>query len=245
MEAIVKMPVVRGLIERRLLVNYRVDADVMMTQLPPPFRPKLAPDGSAVAGICLIRLSSIRPPLVPGAFGIRSENAAHRIAVEWDGPYGTQEGVYIPRRDSSSRVNALVGGRLFPGVHHRASFRVLEDGGRYRVDLRSLDGAVHVCVDGNVAADLPSGSVFPSVQCASAFFERGSLGYSATRRPGHFDALELRSFGWRVEPLEVTAVASSYFEDERLFPPGSVQFDCALLMRNIAHEWHARDQLCA
>jgi hypothetical protein len=239
------MPAVRGLIERRLLVNYRVDANVMRKQLPPPFRPKLAPDGSAMAGICLIRLSGTRPPLVPGAFGIRSENAAHRIAVEWDGPAGTQEGVFIPRRDSSSRVNVLVGGRLFRGVHHRARFQVREDDRRYCVELHSLDGAAHALVDGRVAVELPAGSVFPSVQDASAFFERGSLGYSATHRPGHFDGLELRSFGWRVQPLEVDVVASSYFENETLFPRGSVQFDCALLMRDIAHEWHARDQLCA
>jgi hypothetical protein len=174
------MPAVRGLIERRLLVNYRVDANVMRKQLPPPFRPKLTPDGSAMAGICLIRLSGIRPPLVPGAFGIRSENAAHRITVEWDSPAGTQEGVFIPRRDSSSRVNVLVGGRLFRGVHHRARFQVREDDRRYCVELHSLDGAAHALVDGRVAVELPAGSVFPSVQDASAFFERGSLGYSAT-----------------------------------------------------------------
>ena len=29
------------------------------------------------------------------------------------------------------------------------------------------------------------------------------------------------------------------FADEALFPAGSVTFDCALLMRNIAHEWQA------
>ena len=29
------------------------------------------------------------------------------------------------------------------------------------------------------------------------------------------------------------------------FPPGAVAFDCALLMREIAHEWHAREELCA
>jgi hypothetical protein len=240
----VNLGVVRGLIERRVLVNYRIDPDVVRKQLPAPFRPKLAPDGSAVAGICLIRLSSMRPPLIPSPFGLRSENAAHRIAVEWNSPSGTQEGVFIPRRDSSSRLNVLVGGRLFPGLHHPARFHVLEDGQRYCIEFRSLDGAVHALVDGTVAADLPSESVFPSVRDASTFFEAGSLGYSATRRAGRFDGLELRSFRWRVDPLEITAVASSYFEDETRFPSGSARFDCALLMRDIAHEWHARDPIC-
>ena len=33
------------------------------------------------------------------------------------------------------------------------------------------------------------------------------------------------------------------FEDRALFPPGSVEFDCALLMRGIEHEWQGRGQL--
>jgi hypothetical protein len=240
----VKIPVMRGLIERRVLVNYRIDPDVMASQLPPPFRPKLTRDGQALAGICLIRLSGIRPRLVPSPLGIRSENAAHRIAVEWDTRLGTQEGVFIPRRDSSSRLNAAVGGRLFPGVHHRAAFRVQEIDPHYRIELSSLDGYVRVLVEGQVAATLPESSTFQSVDEASRFFERGSLGYSSTPRTGYFDGLELRTFSWKVEPLRVTATISSFFEDEAMFPRGSVQFDCALLMRNVTHEWHAVDQLC-
>ena len=49
-------------------------------------------------------------------------------------------------------------------------------------------------VEGLVAAGLPPTSLFGSLQEASAFFERGSLGYSVTARPGQFDGLELRSF---------------------------------------------------
>jgi hypothetical protein len=30
----------------------------------------------------------------------------------------------------------------------------------------------------------------------------------------------------------------SDFSDSRRFPEGSVEFDHALIMRNIAHEWH-------
>jgi hypothetical protein len=36
----------------------------------------------------------------------------------------------------------------------------------------------------------------------------------------------------------VEEVHSSYFADEKRFPPGSVSFDCALAMRNLEHEWH-------
>ena len=107
-----KLPVRRGRIARRLLVNFRVDPDVLSRLTPKPFRAKLV-RGWGLAGICLIRLEAVRPSGMPAALGIASENAAHRIAVEWSAGGGTShEGVFIPRRDTSSRLNALVGGFL-------------------------------------------------------------------------------------------------------------------------------------
>ena len=64
-----------------------------------------------------------------------------------------------------------------------------------------------------------------------------------TENAREFDGLELRSFGWKIEPLAVEAVESSFFANEQLFPRGSLEFDCALLMRDIEHEWHARPTL--
>ncbi|MFL5338629.1 MAG: DUF2071 domain-containing protein [Gemmataceae bacterium] len=239
-----RIPVIRGVIERRLLVNYRVDPAALAKLLPPPFRPKLVGD-YGMAGICLIRLSGIRPTFWPAWLGnIRSENAAHRVAVLWDEGGTVREGVYIRRRDSNSRLNALVGGRLFPGVHHHARFDVHETGEEFSVALHSDDGATHVSVSGRVATSLPPTSVFRSLEEASTFFRAGSLGYSATRHPGRFQGMELRCPDWHVEPLAVEAVSSSFFNAPALFPPGSCAFDCALLMRNLRHEWHGQPDLC-
>ena len=238
-----KIPVLRGTIDRRILVNYHVDPEVMARLVPAPMRPQLV-QGRAVAGICLIRLKHIRPRFIPWGIGIGSENAAHRIAVEWDQNGATRQGVYIPRRDTSSRLNAWVGGRLFPGEHHHARFRVAESAERLEVELTSDDGQVRVHVLGEVADRLPKGSLFASVAEASAFFEAGSLGYSATSDDLRFDGLELRCQGWQVTPMAVEQVASSYFEDPAHFPPGTIQFDHALLMRGIVHEGHAREDLC-
>jgi len=47
----------------------------------------------------------------------------------------------------------------------------------------------------------------------------------------------LNTFKWEVKPLEVKRVKSSFFEDQSVFPKGSIQFDNALLMENIEHEW--------
>ena len=118
-----RLPEIQGTIRRRILVNFRVDPEVMQRQLPAKFRPKLH-EGSAIAGICLIRLENIRAKAIPGLPGFSSENAAHRVAVLWDEEGRTREGVFIPRRDTDSLLNHLAGGRLFPGEHHQAHFEV-------------------------------------------------------------------------------------------------------------------------
>ena len=137
--------------------------------------------------------------------GVGSENAAHRIAVEWESAGRRVEGVYIPRRDTSSRLNALGGGRVFPGEHHHARFRVNEVGDDYAVALDSDDGQTHVSVTGRVTDRLPAGSVFASLEEASAFFERGALGYSATSRCGsvRWPGATLQALA--SVPLDVTA----------------------------------------
>ena len=92
---------VRAQLRRRLLISYRVDPDVAVSLLPAGFRPRIV-DGSAVAGVCVLGLESIRPGWSSGRWGLRSENAAHRIAVEWDGPDGVEQGVFIFERHSSA-----------------------------------------------------------------------------------------------------------------------------------------------
>ncbi len=238
-----RIPVVRGVMDRRILVNYRVDPQVLAAALPPPFRPKLV-RGAGMVGICLIRLKDIRPAFLPPWLGINSENAAHRAAVEWEENGTRREGVYIRRRDTGSRLNALAGGRVFPGLHHHARFTVRETADRFEVALHSDDGVTSMAVVAVRAAALPASSVFASLEEASAFFQAGSLGWSATADPAKHQGLELRCQRWAMEPLAVESVRSSYFEDEAVFPKGSIEFDCALLMRGIEHEWHGQADLC-
>jgi Uncharacterized conserved protein (COG2071) len=186
------MPSVRGVIDRRILVNYRIDPDVLARVLPAPFRP-LQINGWGMGGICLIRLKQVRPRFLPGVLGFSSENSAHRIAVEWDQDGTRHEGVFVPRRDTSSQLNLLLGGRVFPGVHHHASFEVKETADRFHVNLSSDDGEVRVVVTGRRSSGLPPNSVFRSVEEASEMFSSGIarlFGHGQpdrVRRPGTAD----------------------------------------------------------
>ena len=223
-------------LRRRILVNYRVQPERVEAMLPAQFRPVLV-DGYAVAGICLIGLSDIRPLGLPAAVGVSSENAAHRVAVEWDGPQGPVRGVYIPRRDTSSLLVALAGGRAFPGWHRRADFDVESHHGRFRLSVVSRDGQVRVDLACRRADDVMAGSVFASVADASAFFRSAPTGYSATRGGVVLDGVELEASGWKLEPLHVETVASSFFEDREAFPSGAAVLDSAFVMENLATTW--------
>lgn len=233
----VHLPAVRGMIARRLLVNFRCDPDVLARLLPSPFRPKLV-DGWGIAGICLIRLENVRPAFLPAFIGFCSENAAHRIAVKWNDRGQRYEGVFIPRRDTDSRFNEFAGGRIFSGVHHRADFSVFETTESFTVNMQSADGTTFVKVQTHVADALPPDSVFCSLDEASRFFQSGAIGWSARPASDEFDGLELRCREWRMTPLEIKSVESSFFANRDLFPCGSAKFDGAFLMRDIAHEWH-------
>ena len=233
---------IHGVIARRVLLNYRIDPKVLQSALPAPFRPKLY-GGYGIGGVCMIRFAGIRPKLLPRWTGLSSENAAHRVAVEWKQDHAIREGVFIPRRDTNSWINKTLGGRLFPGIFSRSSFDVEEVEGRVSVRIVRSDGGEEVAFAGTPTDQLPPSSVFPSLDEAAGFFSLGATGYSATRREGQFHGMELKCLKWTIEPLAVEYARSCFFGDVERFPAGSVELDCALLMRDIDHEWHSRPDL--
>jgi hypothetical protein len=227
------LPTIHGYIDRRILINFTADPDIVGKIIPVPFRPKVYKE-KAIVGICLIRLKHIKPKGLPDFMGISSENGAHRIAVEWDEEGETTEGVFIPRRDTSLRFNTLVGGRLFPGRHYLAKFNVKEADGNYHIDFTSSDNT-SISIDALETNHFNPNSLFGTLENVSGFFEKGAVGYSPNR--DRYEGLELQTYTWRVRPLEVKQVYSSFYENETVFPRGSVQFDNALLMANVEHEW--------
>jgi hypothetical protein len=210
--------------------------------MPQGFVPKLV-GGYAVAGVCLIRLEHERPGLLRAGIGLCSENAAHRYAAYRVGEHGEREEcVYIARRHTGSLVTLALGGRIFPGDHRPARFAMREENGTIDLAMDAPDGFA-VRLRARPAASLPAGSVFGSLDEASAFFRGGSLGYSEARDGASLDGLHLRTARWQVVPLDVELARSTYFDDRALFPAGSVAFDCALLMADIEHEWQRADRI--
>jgi hypothetical protein len=231
----IRLPTVHGYIDRRILVNFTADPEIVQHLVPAPFRPKLY-KGKAIVGICLIRLKNLKLKGLPDFLGISSENGAHRMAVEWEEDGETREGVYIPRRDTNLWLNTILGGSLFPGKHYLARFNVKEGNGRYHIDFTSSD-STSISIDATETKQFSPQSIFETLDNVSSFFERGSVGYSPNDEK--FEGLKLQTYTWQVHPLEVTNVHSSFYENENIFPKGSIAFDNALLMTKVEHEWES------
>lgn len=232
------MKEITGTIDHRILLNYRIDPEIMRRQLPPEFKPKLV-NGKAIGGICQVSLSDMRPKGLPAIATTQSHNAAHRIAVT----SSQGEGVYVTRRDTDSWLNTFSGGRLFPGVYSKAEFEVRVDDDSYFIRIVDKDGSPLMLIDGTVTERLPPGSIFSDADQVSQFFEGGNIGWSSRTGRG-FDAIELKAVEWRMEPMVVREEFSEFFSDETKFPRGSVEFDSAMIMRNLKHSWISRENLC-
>ncbi len=217
-------------IERRLLINYRLDPGVARAMVPPGLSPHLV-NGYAVAGVCLIRLGSLRPAGMPAQLGWRGENAAHRIAVEWEDDDGVHAGVYIPERHSGSWIPVALGGRLVPGAHRHARFVVQETPDRTRVQMTSA--TTRVAADVETTRDWSS-QLFPTLLDASEFFRNGSVGWSPHRHGSSLEGLRLETANWRVNPGRARSVASSFFDG---LPVGAATLDSVLIMRDVMATW--------
>jgi hypothetical protein len=241
------LPTLAGTIRRRLLVNFRADPQVAKSLIPAPLR-VLEHKGSAIVGICLIRLEHIRPMGFPEAVGICSENMAHRIAVNYDDEDNVErEGVYIWRRHSDNPLNTLAGGRLFPGVHSPATFSVHEEGQTTELQAKTTNHAADVHVKGSEEQSTGefSSKAFDNFEQAKDFFARGSCGFSCAADGKTLEGMQLITKEWVVNPLKMTLADSAFYMDQSKWPNGTVELDCGLIMRDIKHQWQEMDKVPA
>jgi hypothetical protein len=214
----------RGVIERRLFVIYRLDPDVAKQLLPAPFRARLT-SGYALAGIALAHLGRLRPGGFPPLAGLSREGATHGIAVEWESARSLHTGVFVVHRDSAG-VGAVLSLRRAP------KFTVDERTDGLRVAYISRDRAVQVDVDVSLATALEGSTLFRNVRAAARFLELDGAGGAAWTP--QLRGIKLSAGDGCVSAARVRTAASSIFADSSMFPPGSVHLDSALLLRDLA-----------
>lgn len=233
------LPVIEGTIARRVLLNFRADPAAVQHLLPEPLKVQ-AHSGHAIVGVCLIRFEHLRPRGMHPRFGLSTENMAQRVAVLYPSDSGYLPGVYIWRRETNSPFISCLGGKVFPGVHRRARFDVHDNVEELAMNVITIDGSADVAFRAQTA-EWQSTSSFATLDEASNFFCQGSCGYSTSSDGRSLEGLQLRTANWSVRPLQAQISRVSFFEKQ--LPKGSFHFDCALIMRNVAHSWHELESL--
>lgn len=231
------LPILEGIIARRILINFRADLDIVSPLVPAPLE-VVNHRGFAVVGVCLIRLEQLRPKGLPGSLGVSSENMAHRIAIRFPDKGKMREGVFIWRRDTDQMLMSLLGGRLFPGIHHSARFDVKEGPDSLRMEIETKDRAADVHFQAQTNTPWKSTELFPTFDDAVEFFKKGDCGFSCSLHQGQLEGMRLRTLKWAMEPLGVKAVHAAFYQNLLREGLHGIEFDCALVMRGIPHEWH-------
>src|SRR5882757_10021841 len=191
------LPILEGTIRRRILLNFRVDPDLVQALLPSSLEP-ITKNGAAIVGICLIGLQNLRPKGLPSMMGLSSENMAHRVAVRYPAGDGKKDGVFIWRRETDQCLVSLLGGRLFPGVHEQADFAISEGQAGLSMKVSTRKGEADVGFQADYETEWKPTAAFSSFQDAREFFERGDCGFSCSLQNGRLDGMRLQMSRWEM-----------------------------------------------
>jgi hypothetical protein len=224
-------PAVRGVVGRRLLVNYRVELEKLDTVLSEPFRGReVGETGMGIGSICLTRVENARPRFAPEFFGVSAETATHRVyaRVERSGDHC----IYVPRRDVSSRFHALLFGSLLPTEFEQGEFQEMENGRKHQIRVECGKEIVGVEFHEAERDGVGDDSVFYSVESASTFLCDGGTEYDLTGDV--YSGVETVPQERGLKPVEVDEVRSSFFEKL------GGKFDSAFRAENVEHVWKPR-----
>lgn len=221
-----------GVCQRRISLNWCIDPELARRVLPDLFRPALF-DGKCIVGIDILKLVEMRPLGFPALINVSMQNATPRIAVEWEEGGGTVTGTYVPFRWSATQLNkVLSSARLFPAKFEHAYFQFEETSGQFRVSV--IAGKYELHFEASETDNVEVKSILGSFQEVSNFHRDAKISYTPASETGTFDGLYLKTPAWRSMPLNMKSLSFNYVE--KLFP--GAEFDSALLMRNVKHEWH-------
>lgn len=224
-------PAVRGVVQSRILVNYRVGLDALDTVLAEPFRAReVGETGKGLGTVCITTVEDARPEFVPVSVGVSIEMATHRVYAKVEG--GGEHCVYVPWRGVSSGFQAFLLGSLLPTEYERADFRKekTDTARRIRVDCGvDLVGVAFYETD---REDVNDDSVFYSVESASTFLCEAGVEYSMTGDV--YTGIETCPEHADLEPVGVADVRSNYFGKL------GCEFDSAFRMAEVEHAWKPR-----
>lgn len=240
-----KRSTVKGLIDWKILINYKVELSVLQQYLPKPFFPRSI-RGFGLVGIAVTKQKGVRSIGRPAPLGLNAMLVEHQAAVTWEDGGRLRHGLYIPRRDTSSLLQLMMGDRLSGGLHHLARIRARIRQDRYVVSMRGMNQeGVRAKLMAKLTDRFPMGSVMKELETAVSFFESGKVAYSPLYKHSIFEGVEWNAQDFSIQPLRVERLEGNYWEEIAGFPKKSIFFDHAILIQGAPYQWNHMPELIA
>ena len=242
----------RGVVRRRVLVNYPVPPERLGPWLPPQAEPALHA-GRAWVSACAVRLERMAPTAWPAPLGLRMHYLVHRTIAWLPFPDGTRRcAVLILEANLDHPATFLARGSTRVPFRRRC-IRVDEGEGHWAASMRSSlriqdmhrdgggageDGLLYeACVEAPGGPATPAGSLFPDAASADRFLLGVAYGCAWDPRRRRMRYLAETHDPWTIEAAPARTARNRFLED---LCGGPVEADHALLMRDVPHAFAMR-----
>jgi hypothetical protein len=230
-----RIPVLEARIDRKLLILFSTDPEVLANRIPPGRELRLQQD-RAILYVQLTRYEKVR--VVPTPIGIGFDEVAYYIALESLPPKKPRMSRdQVIRVESGSAAHVQLA-RIFRSCEiTRAHFSARESANDLDVNGFSERGEILFALRGQQAPCFPPGLLFHGLPSVAEFF-----GWNLTPtgyEPDLPAPWPYRSRGgeYRCFPFEVTRFTSTFLECGIHFPAGAIVLDHAIWLRRVAGQW--------
>jgi hypothetical protein len=216
------MQLARRPVRSRVLAIYHGNPAALAERLPASVRPRLV-HGRALVVLCYTRLGTLGSRFLPHR-GACSNHLAYRVLVERERRGALQPETWVARRETSSRLGAGLGERLFGKEHGRATFAIEEQDRTFTLCVSSGRGE-----ELYLRAEPAPGSesrLFPGGREVQALLRASGDVHPADFLVPEADAIDARG-ELAPEPLIVHEIRSTFLDDPATFPEGTLEFDSA------------------
>jgi len=210
----------RGRIERRYLVVYRVDPDAAALLVPTGAHP-LEYHGATLVSLCYTRLAAARSPLLPRSLRSARHHLAWRIPIQKGEE--ARRGVWVPRRETSSWLSARCSGALSRSEYHQARFELNDDDASLQLTVLRHPDELVLSLRARRGGEL-RGSIFATPRQAREYMAGDGPVTPPDPLAPLLDRLHVED-DCTLEPLAVDEVHVPGFEDGVLLPAESADFD--------------------
>lgn len=232
---------VRANLDRVILLVYRLQPDAIQPLLPATMKLRTMA-GHAFGGVLLARRRDLRMRLGRAAWE-GTQFAVHYLHIVDDPKQRSRYGTYVIRRDTTSRLNALLAPCGPRNRLHHASFRVAETGPKIDLEATSDDRQMHLHIAGRLAAQLSPHSTFLNTDQACSFLRDGLIGLGIVVRHQQTPPAHPANGQCRLVPMRLERFESSVFDSGPLSTETPCHLDSAFWLQDVEHAWDPQCQL--